>query len=354
MKENVVVIEAAQQRLWEEYFNRLPIHLQDIHFKFDYHYLYELNGDGKIRLFIYEEAESFYFYPFLIRPVPGKQLLNDIETVYGYTGPLSTTNDESFLQKADKAFAAYCQSENIISEFVRFNPVVENEKFYSASSGIQKIHLRDYVSVDLKKSLYAIEAAYTSQNRNKIRKAEKAEITIEYDAAANRFGDFESIYLSNMERLHAVPMYFFSPAFFEGLKKLVIKSGILINARLNNETIGSTVFLKGGKFGHYFLSSANEEGRKLAAGNLMLHHGIKWCKQQKLESMHLGGGLTGDENDPLLVFKKNFSKQTVAFYIGKRIHNESEYSNLVNEWDAKHPEMAKTQKAILQRYRMSE
>ena len=149
-------------------------------------------------------------------------------------------------------------------------------------------------------------------------------------------------------------MYFFTSAFYDGLKDLTIKNGILINAIIDGETVGSTVFLKGSKFGHYFLSSANEKGKTNAVSNLMLHHGILWAKKNELAMIHLGGGVSADENDPLLVFKKNFSEETRKFFIGKRIHNKKTYETIVGEWDKKFPVGAMKYKSILQRYRFKE
>ncbi|MBP6532601.1 MAG: GNAT family N-acetyltransferase, partial [Bacteroidia bacterium] len=131
-------------------------------------------------------------------------------------------------------------------------------------------------------------------------------------------------------------------------------SGILINAIEDGNVIGSTVFLKGKTFGHYFLSSATEKGRSHAVSNLMLHHGILWAKENGLHSLHLGGGVSAEESDPLLVFKKNFSEKTVKFFIGKRIHDEKAYNSIVKQWDEKHPVEAVKYKFILQRYRFKE
>ncbi|MFZ7145796.1 MAG: GNAT family N-acetyltransferase [Bacteroidota bacterium] len=355
--ENISVLTSSDKAKWDEFYDRLPVNLRDVNFSFDYNFIYEKNGDGKIRLFVYRKNEQIYFYPFLIRTVfSGEEATDykDIETVYGYTGPVSTGLNPDFISEADKAFCNYCNSEKIITEFIRFNPLLQNQNILKEVPSVNLIALRDYVSVDLTSDVETIVSNYSSQNRNKIRKAEKAGIEIEFDYDCRRFNEFRSIYLENMSRLNAAPMYFFSQGFFEGLNALTKKEGVLVNAIEKGETIGSTVFLKGSSFGHYFLSSATETGRSHAVSNLMLHHGILWAKNAGLSSIHLGGGVTGDESDPLLVFKKNFSKKTVKFYIGKRIHNEKAYSEIVQRWDESHPVEAIKYKFILQRYRFKE
>ncbi len=351
---SVEVLSSEQSARWEELYKELPANLRDINFSFDYNFLYEKNGDGNIRLFYFTEDSFVYFYPFLIRPVIIDGMptpYQDVETVYGYTGPISSSNNPDFIQKATSAFKQYCESENIISEFIRFHPLLRNEGLVSVEAGIKVYGLRDYVYVDLKKTEDEIWKGYSSQNRNKIRKAEKQGVKIEAVSDQENFSVFVDLYLQNMKLLNAAKMYFFSKDFFEGLFELAIKEGVIFIARSEKEVLGAAVFLGGGPIAHYFLAAASVEGKKMAAGNLLLHHGIKWSQQNGMLKLHLGGGVTEDPDDPLLVFKNNFSVQTEKFYIGKRIHDQGAYDSLVKEWDRKFPEAALKYQNILQRYR---
>lgn len=354
--DQISIFTSADESRWNEIYDLLPVTLQDIHFTFHYNLLYEKNGDGEIRLFVFQQNEKIYFYPFLLRQVVlngNKTDYKDIETVYGYTGPISSSDNLTFLKEADIAFSDYCQSENVITEFIRFNPLLQNQKIVEWNSSIKLIALRDYVVIDLKMSEEELFSSYDSTNRNKIRKSQKAGVQIELDQTCSSFSTFENIYLENMERINASKMYFFSKEFFQGLKQLAIKSGVLINAKLNEEIIGAAVFFKSNHYSHYFLSSTNEVGRRNAVSNLMLHQGAIWAKAKGAEQMHIGGGVTTELNDPLLSFKKSFSEKTVKFYIGKRIHSASAYEEIVSAWDKENSEYSMKYKSILQRYRLT-
>jgi hypothetical protein len=50
---------------------------------------------------------------------------------------------------------------------------------------------------------------------------------------------------------------------------------------------------------------------------------------------NLGGGLSLNPTDPLFKFKTNFSKNTMPFYIGKRVHLKEIYNSIKKEWIAK-------------------
>ncbi len=348
------VLDSTQRTRWEAAFEQLPSELRDINYSFRYHLLYEKNGDGSMRLFLYREGAALFYYPFLIRPILNKVIAegyNDIETVYGYTGPLCTTTDPEFIKRAMYSFRGYCSNHKIVSEFIRFHPLLQNQKNFSTDPELKIVSLRDYVYVDLQRSEEEIWDAYTSQNRNKIRKSEKLGVYIESGFQEEAYKKFVEMYLDNMRQVKAARMYFFSDSFFEELAQLIQANGKFLVARNENEILGSAVFLAGTEIGHYFLAAATAEGKKAAAGNLLLHHGIQWSKREGMKKLHLGGGVSQDANDPLLVFKNNFSQLIEKFYIGKRIHNHEIYSILTEDWDRNFPEESVKYKSILQRYR---
>lgn len=349
------ILSSVSKTEWDHFFQKLPVQLRDINFTYDYHHVYKKNGDGEMLLFIFSDSDNIFYYPFFKKEI----FLNgrftgyyDVETVYGYSGPVSGSADRSFIATADEALREYFLEEKVICEFIRFHPLVNNHETGKMMQNISVIPLRDYVTVDTSLTQDQILSGYTSQNRNKIRKAEAAGVSIVEDVHLEHFDNFKNIYLENMRRLNAAPMYFFSDEFFIELKKLLKLSGRLIHAKSGNEILGSTAFLAMESYAHYFLSSATEEGRKMGVSNLMLNNGILDANKKGYVRMHLGGGVTGMENDPLLVFKKNFSKTLVKFYIGKRVHNIEKYSEIVAEWDSTHPVEAITHKSVLQRYRL--
>lgn len=354
MIQRVDVIGTTDASGWESVLAAFPSHLQDIHFTARYHRMYEANGDGTAMLFVYREADETYAYPFLCRPVPSGLIDGDyfdIESAYGYGGPLSTTTDPSFLHAADQAFRNFTRERSIVTEFVRFHPLIGNHGFVAGDSGLKVVHLRDYVAVNLRVPETELLAGYTSQNRNKIRKAEKSGVVITQDMTMSRFDEFIRIYIDNMRQLGASSLYFFSEDYFAGLRELLKTDGMLYFADGTSGCLGAAAFLHNNTWAHYFLSSATPEGKKLAAGNALLHAGIIACRQRGCATMHLGGGLTGTEDDALLVFKRNFSSMRVPYYIGKRIHLDGVYQRIMESWDRNHPGYSQQYSSILQRYR---
>lgn len=347
------VIPASDPMAWDNRLSGLPADQHDIHFTARYHRLYEANGDGQARLFCYRDGSRLFLYPFLLRPVPDGLVDGrwfDITSAYGYTGPACSSADPAFLAAADSAFRQYCQSESIVTEFVRFHPLLGNERYFAAAADMEVIRLRDYVVVPIAADPEVQFAGYAARNRTSIRKALKEGVRID---AGNGFDRFVGLYLENMRHLKADPLYFFSSSFFERLEQVVAKDGFLLVATHGEESVGAALFLTSGDYGHYFLASTNSTGRSLAAGNLLLHEGINRCRERGVRLLHLGGGLTGTSDDPLLLFKKSFSAQEVPYHIGRRVHRQDVYAALVRNWSARFPELGARYPNLLQRYRLT-
>ena len=125
---NYKVLTTKDKLDWDNALTRLPIDQQDIYFTSDYYKLYQQNGDGEARCFVFEDGEQILLYPFLINSVNGlgfelDKEYYDIQGAYGYNGIVTSSNNEKFISDFYKCFYKYCQQTNIITEFVRFHPV---------------------------------------------------------------------------------------------------------------------------------------------------------------------------------------------------------------------------------------
>jgi lipid II:glycine glycyltransferase (peptidoglycan interpeptide bridge formation enzyme) len=106
----------------------------------------------------------------------------------------------------------------------------------------------------------------------------------------------------------------------------------------DGRVVAAALILVWGGFGHYHLSGSLREFQRLAPNNLMLYKVIIALKERGYRSFHMGGGLGGDGEDPLLKFKQAFSPRTRRFHIGKRIFASAEYGRLRELWSRSRPE----------------
>ena len=348
------VYATSQTCDWHEALNHFSN--VDVYFLPEYHRAHERNGDGAARGFFIKDGHHALFYAFLIRPIEqiGSKLIEDpwydIETVYGYGGPLSTTDDPVFLKRAWELFFDWCQENRIIAEFIRFHPLLDNQRFMMDKSCL--VYNRKTVYVDLKGSQKEIWENYPSVHRNMIRKALHRNLVCEEMTLVDGLEIFKDIYKVTMEGVGADRYYFFSDAYFECLKHKFDQNTKLFVVKDDEQIVAAALILTQDEFVHYHLAGSDFNFRKFAPNNLLLHTVIMWAQEKGFHKLHLGGGRTSDSDDSLLRFKSGISRNQSDFYVGKRVINQVVYDKFCELWRQQHPEIREVNYFLL--YRMED
>jgi len=317
---------------WNEYVKSFPN--WDVYYLCGYAESFIQNGDGEPLLFCYEDECSRMCYvvmkndiaacsPFWNSLPIGKYF--DFETPYGYGGPLV---DGEFGAESQKQFAEqlniFCEENGVVSQFVRFHPMLENHTLFSEVS--ENVYMRDTVFVDTS-SEDIIFANLDSKNRNMVRKARKSGIQI-VQRPMEDYEAFLEMYCETMHRNSADDYYLFSEKYFACLRDSLKDNATIFYAMLENKPVSGAIFLFNEKTMHYHLAGTNWEYRKLAASNLLLYEAAIWACKSGITRLHLGGGLS--ENDSLFGFKKQFNRSgRLSFYIGRTIFNRTAYDCLL-------------------------
>lgn len=334
----------AQSKKWNEILSQIGLKNRDIYHTPEYYIMHEINGDGKAQCFVYKEKDNIVLYPFLIKKIKGYDLDDDyydIETAYGYGGPITNSDETSFLLKFEHYFIDYCYENNIIAEFIRFNPLIDNKNIFKTD--IEILPNRKIVTLDLSKSIDRIwSQEINSKNRNMIRKAIRNDLK---PVQSKDINTFKKIYFITMNKVKANGYYYFSEDYFDQIVKK--ENYTILNIKHQDEVIASSIFMGYGHYFHYHLSGSKKEYLNLSPNNFMLWEAIKLGKEKGYKFMNFGGGLSNQSKDSLFRFKSAFSRKHLDFYIGKRIHNSKVYSFLISEWEKKHNKKA----SILLQYR---
>ena len=348
----IKVLEIKETTEWVCQLKTLPQSQQDVYFTPEYYALYEQNGDGKACCFVYEEDDKFILYPFLLNSVNklGYVLEDeyyDIQGAYGYNGIVTSSKNESFIARFHDCFDLYCQEHNIIAEFSRFHPLLNNQTL--ASPKMQTFYSRKTVKLDLSLSIDDIWMnQFSSKNRNVIRKAEKDGVTI---VESQDYEFFRQMYDQTMHNVNAEDFYFFPAEYYERFKETFGENLILCFAMYDGKPISGSMFMFSKDYAHYHLSGRDKNYYKIAANNAVLWYGIQKAKERGCKWFHFGGGTSGDDDDMLLHFKQNFSKENGEFWIGKKVHNQVVYDEVVRQWKEKFPKSYEQNKVKLLGYR---
>lgn len=338
--------------IWNKYLNKLPNEKQDVYFTAEYYALYEANSDGIAHCFVFEDGEHIAMYPFLKNSINSlgykfdKEYF-DIQGAYGYNGIISSSYDKHFIVNFWETFDNYCNENNIVAEFTRFHPLIQNQKF--GEEHFEVVFDRHTVYANLLRSEEDIFNSFKSSTRKHIKKAAK---TINIKKAINtkeNIDIFYNIYVENMKKVNSVKYLFFSR---EHIARLFSINNVeFFIAYIGNEPIACFSGLLSNEYYGNYLRASRTEYNKTGVNTLMYWEMIKSAKGHGCIQIHFGGGFNSEINNSLLKYKMNFSSSLSDFYIGKKIHNENVYKGVVEQWKNAFPENYERNKIKLLGYR---
>lgn len=163
-----------------------------------------------------------------------KNLYFDYSTPYGYGGILFKDNyDKETKNNIINLYISYSKKNNILTEFVRFHPVLEN---YGDLNTFEIIDLGPTVTVNTTNYDDAW-LSYHSKKRNMIRKAHLLNVKIDYGCSKELVDEFKDLYIGTMDRLVADKYYYFSESYFEELHKSMNGNYLVFYAEYDNKKI---------------------------------------------------------------------------------------------------------------------
>lgn len=312
----------------------------DLYLDKNYGKLYEKVENGLQEIFEYEDENGKISNQFIKREIPIKiedKKYYDIITPYGYGGPVIenlTGNKEELLKGYEKSFQRFCDENNIVSEFIRFHPILKNaldfEKVYPP------IYMRKTLGTNLEKYDEPVVSEFSKSCRKTIRQVLKSGVSYKIIEKPDNLEEFKRVYYLNMERKNAEEYYFFDNEYFDSILKYYKDNIILVESIYENKVIAAGLYFTYNNIIHVHLSGTDTEYLYLSPAYILKYATAIWGKENKYKLIHYGGGLSNSEEDSLYLFKRKFSQNTdFDFYIGKKVWNESIYNKLCEIKNAK-------------------
>ncbi len=306
----------------------------DVYHRKEYAGLY-LSGEAELFDFAYRKNGRLFRNVSIKRPVSkvGKKKLDnsvyDLETPYGYGGPVANCRDRKFIREALREYEAHCLENGIVAEFFRFNPFsalcTDHEYFFDFLQNDRK-----NVFVPLRRDLQDIQADFKPSLRRNIRKAAEHNLEFaELEKTESNIDKFRELYSETMKKRSAAEFYYFSREYFEKLTALAFTQCYGIH--YHDKLINAIILLVSEDIVYYHLG-ATRPGFYHLNGNAYIFREVIRKMQGKYSYFMLGGGNSGDEKDSLFRFKSKFSSYTKDFYIGGKIYNREQYDKLTGIW----------------------
>lgn len=305
----------------------------DVYYLPGYAKAFEEHGDGKAVLIYFENGTTRAVNVVMKRDLSENALfagkikkgeLFDIATPYGYGGFLTEGGDAGALKEE---YEEFCRRQRIVSEFVRFHPMLKNW------TGLEKIYdtarLGSTVYMDTG-SAETIWKNIANKKRTRIRKAEREGVRVYWCRAPQIIEPFMEIYNATMDRDHAEDYYYFGKRFYESVMDDLKDHAMWFYAVTGGEIAAMAVFLFCNGRMHYHLSASDSRFRKIASINVLIYEAALWACKNGYKTLHMGGGV-GAKPDDLYQFKKGFNRgEDAEFRVGRKIFDEAAYNRLID------------------------
>lgn len=327
----LTVLKSEQSEKWDAIVRSFREY--DTYWLSGYVKAFQIHGDGEPLLFYYENGKTRGINVVMKRDIAKDERFTnkipegeyyDFATPYGYGGwIIEGENSEQLFDE----YNCWCNKNGIISEFVRFHPVIANHVY--SQDAYDVIPLGNTVVIDTS-SPEVIWANITSKNRNVIRKAQKNGVKIYNGRYPEIFRVFRRIYNGTMDKDKAEAYYYFEPEFYQSVCDDLAQNAQVFYAVYEEKIIAASIMLTANGKMNYHLSGSVREYSSLAATNLLLYEAALWGCENRCKTLYLGGGV-GSGEDSLYKFKKAFYRldDVKRFYIGKKIVNHEKYDELL-------------------------
>jgi len=309
---------------WSEVLTRVR---HDVYHTPEYHSIGGFGQEGEQQAFAYEEGDLTFLWPYLLTPIAGTPGYHDATSVYGYSGPVGSAGKE-FLARAWAALQEHWRSQQVVSVFTRFNPLLGNFSCLEgtpAEAGIRECG--STVSIDLTLPAEVQKNQCHRSLRARIRKGREAGLVTVEDVAWTHLDDFVRVYQYTMARLGSRPEYVVDHDWVNRFRRTLGRSARLFVTKHEDSVASVILVMDYGQVLHSHLTATAPEHAVISPSKVMLDDVRAWGAERGYRSMHLGGGLGGRE-DSLFQFKRQYSPMTHSFRIGSWILNEPIYREL--------------------------
>ena len=231
----------------------------DVYWLSGYVKAFKIHGDGEPLLFFYEKGNTRGINVVMKRDIArdphfsglmSENTYFDFSSPYGYGGWIIEGECYSNLFED---YEGWCVNNNIISEFTRFHPLLENYK--KCSGNYEVIPLGNTIAMNIV-SPDIIWNNITSKNRNMIRKAKKNGVVVYSGRYPEIFQTFRNIYNSTMDKDNAEKYYYFSSNFYQSILNDLPQNAQVFYAVYENNIIAASIILAANGKLNYHLSGS--------------------------------------------------------------------------------------------------
>lgn len=323
------LLRLADHAVWREALELLPA--KDLTHHLEFSAIYQEKGDGVAEAALFQMEGMTVLYPYIRRSLAdleGGEGVYDITTPYGYGGYIHNAPNPTAARRLLTAFRrrleAHCRDTAIVSEFIRFHPLMQNQE--GSEDLLDRVFLHQHnvvmdLTLDDNERLFSYRESY----RRCIQKALEAGLEVRLSDSTVDGSEVAALYTETMRRHRQTGYLNFQPEFFTILFNRLPENALLFTVRGGDILAAVGIFLRYGDNLEYFLSASDERMLSRHPNHLMLHHVGCWARGEGLMRLHLGGG-----RPSLQFFKRGFGNNVAPYYVGEHVHDRRAYAGLTD------------------------
>ena len=341
------VLTTQDKNLWHEYLNRIPDELKDIYYLPEYLETWKEHEQAEIYCAVAEQNQAIVLYPFFKKEIKEFELAGgpwfDLSSAYGYGGAIiyDPAGEGQIKNDFNHEFDQWCIRENIVAEFIRENPILNNQLRLA-----EYVPVRNNVYIELGQD-YEIANRHVKKN---LRKAARNGLSYKWDPELKYIEDYKKLYNASFNRLEMDSYYLFPDSYYNKVSEIFAKHSGLVNIYLDNKIINSMLVFYGFDKFICHLIGTDYNYFEFRPNDLVYKASIDIAKEMNMKYISMGGGIVKDDN--LFRFKEKFGNLVRDVYIGKKIIHQDIYSELCSAWENKYPQLAESKKSFFLKYRI--
>lgn len=215
----------------------------DFHHLPQYHRVAERRGEGKARLFVFEEADCTIALALLLRPMTDPEGVGcmDATSVYGYGGPVASHEvvPPAVIANFQAALVEALSAWRVVSLFSRLHPLIDQQTLLAGLGECPAAGTT--ISIDLTLPEAEQRARYNKSCRTSLRKLDEMGFVGFHDREKRYLPEFVEVYRETMRRTQAHESYYFGGDYFALLTQELGDSSHLFVALKDGEVAAATL-----------------------------------------------------------------------------------------------------------------
>lgn len=300
-----------------------------------------------------QNKEFNWLYPFLKKEIPNSgesEPYYDIFSAYGYGGIVSNRSisqiPDEFRTSANIEIDRWCQEHRIVAEFIRENPLLGDKDTYFRNIFHSLVRQNVYAQTN---ESYKIGSRSARRN---IQKAMRRGLEVVVNEDLSSIDNFSDLYMQTAKHLKMDRYYYFGRDYFRAVRDYLSPWSKIINIVADGRAVAAALCFLSSGFATYHLSCSDATYLKSYPNDLLLKAVVDESLDKGARLLSLGGGMSTSHCDSLFKFKRRFGTEIRPVYIGKRIHQKSQYDRLCQQWEVKHPDLVSPYGHYFLKYRV--